>query len=53
MQARGLIGDLTLTLGPKETGVYEFMFAPLQPGLQEGAVSFVNEKVSLSVISLH
>ena len=44
LMARYLLGDLTLTLGPKETGTYEFMFAPLQPGLQEGAVSFVNEK---------
>ena len=42
-----MLGEPVLTLGPKETGVYEFMFAPLRAGTQEGAISFVNEKVLL------
>lgn len=44
LQAEGLFGDASMTLGPKETGAYQFMFAPLAPGVQEGAISFSNSK---------
>lgn len=41
----GLMGDSTFVLGPRETAVYELVFAPLISGVQVGAITFVNEKM--------
>ena len=44
LRSPGLFGDPLLTLGPQETGVYQFVFSPLVPGDAEGSITFVNEK---------
>ncbi len=40
----GLLGEHKLRLGPRESGAYEFVFAPLRVGNSDGSISFVNEK---------
>lgn len=41
----GLLGDATLSLEPKSTGTYSLIFSPLKPGILEGTVGFLNERV--------
>lgn len=44
IDASGLFGDQSMTLGPRETGLYELVFSPLVAGTYKGAVSFINAK---------
>ena len=40
IKGEGLLGDPTLTLGPKAEATYELLFSPLLPGVEVGSVVF-------------
>lgn len=44
LDGTGLHGEPFLRLGPREQGVYSFVFAPLVPGTTEGEVRFYNKQ---------
>lgn len=44
-QGDGLLGDPTLSLEPKTIGTYSLIYSPLRPGVSEGTIGFLNEKV--------
>jgi hypothetical protein len=41
----GLLGDATLSLEPKSVGIYNLIYSPLKPGITEGTIGFLNERV--------
>ena len=41
----GLLGDLTLSLEPKNIGTYSLIYSPLKSGVGQGTIGFLNEGV--------
>lgn len=41
----GLYGKEVFELGANQAGVYELMFSPLKPLLEQGSIAFINEKL--------
>jgi hypothetical protein len=45
IEGSGLLGDAVFSLGPKEAGVFDVLYAPLVAGVGIGAVSFANDRL--------
>jgi len=45
LNGTGLMGEESYTLLPKQQGVYELIFSPLQPMRELGSIAFIHEKL--------